>query len=603
MKKICFLLLASVIIKPTFGQTKQPADTVALEEVVITGSKIETSKKVVPFSVSQISREQIENTGQLNILPVLNTYIPGIFITERNILGFGVSTGGSGGISIRGIGGAPNTGVLILIDGHPQYQGIFGHPLPDAYVSSDIEKVEVIRGPASVLYGTNAMGGVINLLTRKNEKAGLNGSTGASYGSYNTQKYYGTLGYHEKKWDLFTSLNHDQTDGIRDSTDFKITNGYLKTSYTISEKLNVSADLNIAKYDANDNGSIYNPQFFNIDITRGKTSFTLANKFNRSEGAVKLYHNFGTHDLSDGWHSTDRNSGIMIFQTFRLLPQNIITAGTDIKQYGGKGNNGMAKGQLKTVNEIAGYIYSQQTIASKLTLNAGLRLEHNSNFGNEWVPAGGIAYNPTSYTTFKGSLSKGFRSPTIMEMYLFMPNPDLKPERMINYELSWLQSLLNKKLNFELTGYIAKGENLIQVEGIPPNAKRQNIGSFNNKGIEVSVNYRPLTALHLHGNYSYLHQANITLAAPKQQLNINASYTYKIWSLFAGIQYIDKLYASLKPVSIQHYTLANTRLSVSLYKKINIFVTTNNLLNSQYQINYGYPMPGRNFSGGVNIKF
>lgn len=197
MKRILFLLLAILIFNIGFSQDERK-DTTTLEEVVVTGSKIETLKKKVPFTVSQINRQEIENTGQINILPTLNTYVPGVFVTERNILGFGVATGGSGGISIRGVGGAPNTGVLVLIDGHPQFQGLFSHPLADAYVASDVEKVEVIRGPGSVLYGTNAMGGVINIITRKNSKDGFNGSLGGSYGSYNTQKYYATLGYKNK---------------------------------------------------------------------------------------------------------------------------------------------------------------------------------------------------------------------------------------------------------------------------------------------------------------------------------------------------------------------------------------------------------------------
>ncbi|MBK7097053.1 MAG: TonB-dependent receptor [Sphingobacteriales bacterium] len=411
------------------------------------------------------------------------------------------------------------------------------------------------------------------------------------------------MGIKIKKWDVFASVNHDQTDGIRDSTDFNITNGYAKIGYTINEHFSAMADFSIAKFDAIDNGPVFKPAFFNVDILRGKTSFALMNKFAKSEGALKVYHNFGDHDLSDGFISSDRNSGIMLYQTFRLFQGNIFTVGTDIIQYGGKANGGVAKDKLKTVNDVAGYVYTQQAIGTQLTASAGLRLENHSLFGTEWVPTGGVAFNPTNATTFKATVSKGFRSPSIMELYLYAPNPDLKPERMINYEISFLQSLLNNKLKFELTGYVADGSNMIQVVGVPPNAKRQNVGKFNNNGLEVSVNYMPLQILHLHSNYSYLHQETITLAAPKQQFNINANYSYKIWSLFAGLQYIDKLTNSLKPVKTQSYALVNARLSVMPFKNLSIFVTGNNLLNQNYEINYGYPMPKTNFSAGINLKF
>lgn len=606
MRIVLLLVSIGLFCTESFSQSSdslKTPDTAFLNEVVVTGSKIETDKRKIPFSISQINRQQIEHTGETNLLPVLNNYVPGIFVTQRNILGFGVANGGSGGISIRGVGGAPNTGVLVLIDGHPQFQGIFGHPLADAYVTTDVQKVEIVRGPASMLYGTNAMGGVINIITRQNEQEGFNGGAGATYGSFNTQKYYGTAEYKKDKWNLFASVNHDRTDGIRDSTDFKISNGFVKLGYQINNKFLVTADVMLAKYDANDNGSIYNPAFFNIDILRGETSLTLANTFAKSEGAFKLYHNFGKHNLSDGFKSTDRNSGIMLFQTFKLIKNNLFTVGADAKQYGGKANAGKAKDTLKTIEEVAAYINMQQSILKIVTLNVGIRAERNSVWGMQWVPSGGVAVSPVVGTTLKAGISKGFRSPTMMELYLYASNPNLKPENMLNYEVSWLQKLVDNKMNMELTGFIINGKNMIQVTGAPPNLIRQNTGSFNNKGVEISLNYVPSASLQFHSNYSYLHQKTITLAAPRQQFNFNVNYQYKIWNVFSNIQYINKLYSSLSPADIQTYTLWNTRVSASPLKRLTVFAGVNNILNQSYQINYGYPMPWRNYTAGLHVRF
>lgn len=591
----------------SFSQ-KSVKDSLSLDEVVVTGSKIQVSRKVVPLSISSISQKDIENSGQMNILPALNQYAPGVFVTERNMLGFGVSTGGSGAISLRGISSSPNTDVLVLIDGNPQYQGIFGHPLADAYVASDVEKVEIIHGPASFLYGSNAMAGVINIITRKQREEGLKVTLGSSYGSYNTQKYYGTLGYKKEKLSLFASVNHAQTDGVRENTDFNISNGYLKAGYEIDKKLALTADFSIARFNANDNGSVYlaAPAPFNIDITRGKASLSLDNKFNHSEGGFKIYHNFGNHSLSDGFRSTDRNSGAMLFQTFKLATGTNVTAGVDFKQYGGKANQGFKRDSMITVNELAVYVYAQQILFDKLTVSAGLRLENNSKFGNELVPIGGLTYALSEATTFKASVSKGFRSPTVMEMYLYAPNPALEPERMIDYEINWLQSLLNNKLNLELTAFRVKGENMIQVVVPPLPAKRQNVGSFDNRGIEFSAKYALLKNLFLHANYSYLDLNKAVLAAPRQQLNVSANYSYKIWSLNVSTQYIEKLYTLVSPGStiIQpDYVLLNARLSARPLKNLEVFVAANNLLNQSYQINYGYPMPGINFNAGFNVKF
>jgi iron complex outermembrane receptor protein len=603
MKKIHFLMAFSMIGMQMLAQTTTK-DSVQLDEVVVTGSKVEISRKVVPISVSQISKQEIENTGNINVLTTLNAYVPGIFVTQRNVLGFGVSTGGSGGMTLRGIGGAPNTEILVLIDGHPQYQGIFGHPLPDAYVASDVAKVEIIRGPGSFLYGSNAMGGVINIITRKNNKEGISGSVGGAYGMYNTQKYYGAIGYKKNKVSILASANHDYTDGTRANTDFSIMNGLVKAGYAFDEHFNLTIDASVAKFNANDNGPIHKPAAFNIDILRGKASATLENKFDKLQGAFKVYRNFGEHTLSDGFHSTDRNSGAMLYQTYKFVTGTLVTGGVDFKQYGGIVNQTKYKDSLLTVNEIAVYAYAQQNIFEKLTLSAGLRLENNSGYGKELIPMGGISYYPTENTTFKFNASKGFRNPTIMELYLYAPNADLLPERMVNYELSWLQTFMNRRLNIELTTYKVKGNNIIQVVGQYPNTKRQNVGSFDNQGVEFSARLKVDKNIMLNANYSYLDLSTAVLAAPRQQLNLGIHLTHQIWNVSMNAQYIERLYTSVVPQIVQgDYLLLNARISCTPIKNLQLFIVENNILNQTYQINYGYPMPGFNFHGGINYNF
>ena len=149
-----------------------------IEEVVVTGTRNETDVRLLPMTVSVVDRAAIERSGRQSLLPILTEQVPGLFATARGIMGYGVSTGAAGGMSLRGIGGAPQaglptTGLLVLIDGHPQYMGLMGHPIADAYQSMLAERVEVVRGPASVLYGSNAMGGVINIVTRKQREEGI----------------------------------------------------------------------------------------------------------------------------------------------------------------------------------------------------------------------------------------------------------------------------------------------------------------------------------------------------------------------------------------------------------------------------------------------
>ncbi len=217
---VCGSLIGSLKAQDTIK------DTVKIEEVVVTGSPVRINRDNVPMSVSVVTSAQINESSESAVLPVLSGCIPGLFVTERGITGFGVSAGSAGQITIRGIGGSPTTGVLMLIDGHPQFMGIMGHPLPDSYVASDIERVEVIRGSGSVLYGSNAMGGVINLITKKQTQDGFHGNARLMYGSYNTQKYMASGGYKKDKLSVFVSGNRDKTDGHRANSAFEIANGY-----------------------------------------------------------------------------------------------------------------------------------------------------------------------------------------------------------------------------------------------------------------------------------------------------------------------------------------------------------------------------------------
>ena len=141
-----------------------------LQGVVISANKIQVNRNSVPLTISVIDRDQIEASSESALLPVLSERVPGLFVTEKGITGFGVSNGSAGTVNIRGVG--QGNKVLMLFDGQPQWAGVFGHSLPDTYVASDIERVEVIRGPGSLLYGSNAMGGVVNIITRQHKQEG-----------------------------------------------------------------------------------------------------------------------------------------------------------------------------------------------------------------------------------------------------------------------------------------------------------------------------------------------------------------------------------------------------------------------------------------------
>ena len=611
MRKIFILLIVfQGWIMEAAAQADGPTlkDTIKINEVVVTGTTTRINKNSIPMAISVISRLQIEESNESALLPLLSGRVPGLFVTERGVTGFGVANGSAGQISIRGIGGNPTTGVLMLIDGHPQFMGIMGHPLPDAYVASDAERVEVIRGPGSLLYGSNAMGGVINIITRKQGNEGFNGNARLMYGSFNTQKYMGSAGYKNNRVTVFGSFNHDQTDGHRPDSKFDITNGYVKIGYELNDHLIMGTDFSLSKFKTSDPGpDTLNARKGNaLDITRGYYSLFLDNEYENISGTAKFFYNFGEHTISDGFHSNDINWGLNLSEAFKLNGGTMLSFGADLITYGGKAENIKAMNgngitfSDTTLYESGVYAVIQQTIAEKVTLNGGLRIQHNERTGNELIPSLGFAWQVLPSTTWKTLVSKGFRNPTIRELYMWNHNPDLQPELIISYETGVSRSFLNGKLNAELTGYITEADNLIITGAL---GKLYNSGVIRNKGIEFAVNVNPAKNLSVNLSYSYINMKSPLFATPKHNLFIGGRYKWNKIGISANIHQINDLDTDATAFTkLESYTLIDAKLVYHITAHLEIFASAENLLNQQYEINRYYPMPGTTIFGGLNFR-
>jgi len=610
MKKLLPLILFFFVYEFSLAQTySMTEDTIQIDEVVVTGSPVKVNRNNVPMAVSVVNQAQIEASDESAILPILNGRVPGLFVTERGVTGFGVAAGSAGQISIRGIGGNPTTGVLMLIDGHPQFMGIMGHPLPDSYVASDVQRVEVIRGPASILYGSNAMGGVINIITKKQNTDGIHGNARLSYGSYNTQKYMGSLGFKKDKFSAFVSANHDQTDGHRPHSDFKINNGYLKLAYEINAHLSATTDLSVAKFKAADPG----PDTLNaspgekIDILRGYWAFSLLNEYEKASGALKLFYNFGEHEITDGFHSNDHNYGINMYEAFNFFKGNTITTGFDFMNYGGLAENEiLANGNGvvfadSTITEYGLYAFTQQEFG-RLVLNAGLRYQHHSEYGEIWIPSVGFSYGIEEGMAWKGNISKGSRSPTMRELFMWGPNPALNPETIWNYETGILKTFANNKMQAELTVFLVEGDNLIVNVG-PPNGYL-NSGEISNKGLEFALKAEPTSNLSLDATYSYIDMKSPVFATPKHHLFLSASYRFDKLTVLANLQQVSDLDNDPSPaVNNESYTLLNAKAMYQITPNLKAYLSGENLLDTDYEVNRFYTMPGATVFAGLNVTF
>ena len=171
----------------------------------------------------------------------------------------------------------------------------------------------------------------------------------------------------------------------------------------------------------------------------------------------------------------------------------------------------------------------------------------------------------------------------------------------MSYETGLLQSFLNQKLKFELTGYIVKGNNLIINV---PLVGLQNAGEVFNKGIEFAANASPLNNLALNLTYSYINMKSPVYATPKHHLFLSCNYRLKKWQFMSSIQYVNHLDTdpSVK-VSFQNYTLFDSKISYQVRKYAELFISAENILNQKYENNLYYPMPGITAFGGVKMRF
>lgn len=598
-------------------------------EVVVTGTRNETDVRHLSQTVSVVNRSEIDQALQPSLLPVLTEQIPGLFVTSRGVMGYGVSGGAAGSISLRGLSGG-TARLMVMIDGHPQYAGIFGHPIADAYQSFLAERVEVLRGPASVLYGSNAMGGVINIVTRKMQEDGVKTNLRSGYGSWNTLETELTNRIRKGRFSSVVSGSYNRTDGHRADMGFEQYGGYAKLGYEMTDNWNLRGDVNVTHFNASYPGPVDAPLLDGDQrITRGMTSFAVENRYEKTSGAVSFFYNWGNHWINDGYtpsagegpqddrfNSRDNMMGVSLYQSTQFFKGNRITLGFDWFRYGGhawseyvSGENIGTTSELvdKHEDELAGYIDFRQDIGSWLTFNAGLRADHHSRIGLEWVPQAGLAFHLPHAIELKASASKGFRYPILREMYMFPPqNPDLQPESMWNYELAFSQRLMEGRLTYGVNFFYIDGKNLIQTLPNPNGSGmlNQNSGEIENTGVEIQAAYRIDRHWSVDGNYSFLHMENPIIAAPEHKLYAGANFSHGRWNVSTGVQYIAGLFTAVgDQPETEDFVLWNLRASFRACKWLDIWARGENLLAQEYEINAGYPMPGATVMAGFNLSF
>ncbi len=583
------------------------------DSIIVIGSRFSTSLKNLSYGYQILSAREIDRLSTYSVLQAVDYTFPTAFVLQNKVLGYGIGTVGAGLVNLRGLGGKPNTDVLVLVNGHPDFMGIFGHPLPDVYGTENIRRLEVLAGPASTVFGDHAMGGVINLITEPDYSKRFHfRAQGGSYGMFS----YGlTLAQKFKKSKAFFSVSRQKADGHIAQSSFESWHIQAGWSYRLNHIWQLQAQARYVPFKFDDPAR--DKDLLGIgtyaDLRRGMAQIALYNKSKNLQGSVQLYANRGHHEFYDGFISDDFGYGVSVYQFRQWNSRWSIAGGLDALYYGGKAHNNFAKlpngqpivnPQARHLSSLGVYALTFYSPLPQINIKAGLRYEYNSLPLSQIAPLLGFTYTFATHWHLYANYQTGFRMPTIMELYLFpSANSKLKSQKTNGIE-SGLRFQPSPFTSIQFSAFRNKASQLIQSlpnSTPPPPFKFINGPQSTPWGVEFSLNQRLLPGIHVLAAYGYLHPDKLTAYNPQEQFKyaLFVEKTHYYCTVYG--KYVRKLYAgNNEQMPLPDYHLLNAQIGLRA-GAIDLFINLLNILNRTYYSRPGYPAP--KFQARMGIRF
>ncbi|MBD3615215.1 MAG: TonB-dependent receptor [Gracilimonas sp.] len=617
--KSLFTITLIVLLAVSQTSFAQVADTLDLGEVVITASKTPTTERETTKPVTVIGREEIERYSGSSISELLNQQ-NGVLIN-----GALSSPGKDKSVYLRG---ASTQYTLILIDGFPVTDpsgegGAFDLRLLPL---ENVERIEIVKGSMSTLYGSDAIAGVINIITKKPADGDFNLNGKAAYGSFNTNEL--SLGANGKTGMIGYSVNlsREFTDGISEAepdenTDFnkdgferKAVNTQL--SVTPLDGLTITPFLNYSDYDGDyDDGAFadgdnrYEAHLLNtgarLRYETGHLEIHEAATFTQTER--KFTDSFGVFNPEASLFNSD------LYATYNKFEQVRFLAGFNIQSLNFELDNIDEGSQI-----ISPYVTTYLESGFGLNGELGLRLNNHSEYGTNWTFNIAPVYNLNDQIKLLASLSSGFKAPTLNELFgPFGANTDLKPQQSLTFDTGIEFQSSDARLSASVIYFIRNIEDLISYD---MNSGYINVNEQNDSGIEVSTQYRlPTTQVELF--YNYLDGAitqngeeiDNLIRRPDHQFGatinqtINENLFLNLRSQFVG-ERSDLFYNpntfSNEEVELDNYVLIDATVQYQFSDgRMTVFASANNLLDVNYTEVYGFNTPGAHFKAGVKFSY
>ncbi|MEZ4877794.1 MAG: TonB-dependent receptor plug domain-containing protein [Flavobacterium sp.] len=637
----------ALITTCALAQEKDSLAVNALKEVVVSDTKFSQNREKSGKVIEVISAADLEKKSGQSLATFLSQ------VTGLEINGNQSANGKNLGYYIRG---GKNRQVLILIDGIPvtDASGIsFEYDLRLLPVEQ-VERIEIMKGAASTLYGTGAATGVINITLKKSSKKEIEGNAYMNIGSNNTadNHHYNGQEFNQgisvngtvSKVNYFAGLNSTETNGMSQiaaptsDTDYETDrfsrqNVLAKLGYKATEKLTLDFFGNYDRIKNDYDLSFDNTGFNDTDINKTKSEqirFGFAPKYQYNKGEFVLNSGFTkiTRDYDElntfsntVDYSLYESRSIVVdgYNKYNFSNQLAIILGATYQFNDMKSQTPFStiEKELTKFNIVDGYTTLVYNSNFGLNVNTGGRLNHHSAYGNNFVFNFNPSYNFKTSFPFKmlASYSTAYVTPSLYQLYSEYGNDTLTPEKNATIEAGFETELMNKKLKLNAVAFYRDQNDAINFYFNPVTFDSFYVnvdGSTKAKGVESSLSYAVLPKLHINANYTFTQVDEVLdRLIPKHKANASLEYQPSSRTLFnVSYQYFDArndaFYDantfSVLPIKLGSYQLVNLLVKHELIKnRLTVFGAATNILNEEFVENVGYATRGRNFKIGLNI--
>jgi len=605
---ISLLLLWLFLISPSaFAEEK-----VKLDEIVVTADRIEEPIRETTSSVTIIPQEDIQ---KMNV-----EFVPDVFrkIPELQV----IQSGGTGTVASVLLRGGSSSHTLVLIDGIRVNSPTTGSFDFSGINVADIERIEIVKGPQSTVYGSDAMAGVISIITKKGEgkiktdvslEAGSDGTVNPSAaiaGGYKTVDYRFTGTYF-------------QTDGISAADAGTERDGYRNAAFSgkwgfrPTEKLSIeltgrySYDRSeLDDFDFYKSKAVDDPNFVQRGH-HGLLSFRgiirASDMWTQTIGASIARDNLTFRDPDTAFNNAETVTDIRTIDwQHDFSPAEFYSAVAGFEYRDEKGDS---EGNFdKSMNNYALYLNNKLKLLEKLLIvTAGVRYDDRDISGSKATYRFGAAYTmPRAGTTFRASYGTGFRAPALNELFFpFYGNPNLKPEESTSWEAGISQNLFEDRLQCSITYFDQEYENLISTN--PLTFTADNIADARIKGLEASVFAVVSRLVKIRTGYTYLDTEDKKTGEKlpfraQDKVTLAFDLSNKDFSLVADYTFVGERFDSSVKRTLSSYSLINLSSSFRLSKVITLFARGANLFDEKYEEIGSFGTPGFSFYGGMRVS-